>query len=352
MSISVQIQKRLGQFFLDVNFESQGVPMAILGSSGCGKSMTLKCIAGIETPDHGRIILNGRTLFDSQKQINLRPQERKVGYLFQHYALFSNMTVYQNIECALLHVEKKKRPEHIDMLMARFEIQDLKAQYPSQLSGGQQQRTALARIWAYQPEILLLDEPFSALDAFLREGLQVSMMDWIKEYDGDVVMVTHSRDEAYNLCEQLLVLDEGKALKMGGTKALFHDPEILQIAKLTGCKNFSRAKQVGDQEIEALDWGVRFLVAHSVPKALTYIGIRAHDFHPCEEGEAMVNAIPIHVIKRMESPFEWNVLFRHADSDAPRDHSIWWKYSKETEKYDYATVKGLTVAPERILLLR
>ena len=351
MSISVQIQKRFSDFVLDVEFESNGEPMAILGSSGCGKSMTLKCIAGIETPDKGRIVWNGRTLFDSQKRINIHPQERNVGYLFQHYALFPNMTVYQNIACALSKTEKKKRPDKIRMLMERFGIQDLHRHYPSQLSGGQQQRVALARIWAYQPEILLLDEPFSALDSFLREGLQVAMMDWMQEYNGDILMVTHSRDEAYNLCTQLLVLDDGKALRMGQTKQLFHDPKILHVARLTGCKNISKAIQTGSQEIEAVDWGMCFSVSRPIPDHLTHIGIRAHDFYPCECREnAYINAMPIQIIKRMESPFEWNVLFRYANAKTPQNHAIWWKYSKESAVHAAAT--SLAVAPENILLLQ
>lgn len=137
--------------------------------------MTLKSIAGIVTPDEGRILLNGRTLFDSEKKINLKPRDRKVGYLFQDYALFPNMTVRQNISCGVRGKEKEKLAEE---QIHNFRLEGLEEQYPHQLSGGQKQRTALARMMANEPEALLLDEPFSALDYYLKEQLQVQMLDF------------------------------------------------------------------------------------------------------------------------------------------------------------------------------
>ena len=161
MSLKVNIKKRLGNFNLDVAFETERGVFAILGASGCGKSMTLKCIAGIETPDEGRIELNGRVLYDSAKKINLTPQKRRVGYMFQDYALFPNLTVEQNIKAGMgKHPEEEKVRSYIN----RFRLEGLEKHYPAQLSGGQKQRISIARVFLKNPPILLLDEATSALD--------------------------------------------------------------------------------------------------------------------------------------------------------------------------------------------
>ena len=171
MSLQAAIKKRFSGFSLDVSLNTDGGVMGILGASGSGKSMTLKCIAGIETPDEGRIVLNGRVLFDSEKHINLPPQKRKVGYLFQNYALFPNMTVETNI-AAGLSGSKEEKQEAVARMIRLFKLEGLEKRYPSQLSGGQQQRVALARILVYEPDVIMLDEPFSALDYYLKEQLQ------------------------------------------------------------------------------------------------------------------------------------------------------------------------------------
>ena len=146
MSLYVDIEKRLGGFHLRVRFQTENEATALLGASGCGKSMTLKCIAGIVTPDRGRIVLNDRILFDSDKKINLPPQQRKLGYLFQNYALFPNMTVEKNILCGIRSRDKREKAAVLEDALRRFRLEGLEKRYPAQLSGGQQQRVALARI--------------------------------------------------------------------------------------------------------------------------------------------------------------------------------------------------------------
>ena len=236
MSLVVDIRKSLGDFRLDVSFTAEDGVMGILGPSGCGKSMTLRCIAGVEKPDEGRIELDGVTLFDSARGINLRPQRRRVGYLFQNYALFPNMTVRQNILCGLKH-ERELMSEYIELM----QLGGLEGHYPSQLSGGQQQRVALARILVNRPRLLMLDEPFSALDSHLREKLLVEMKSILRRYGGVSLAVTHSRDEAYDLCSSIALMDSGRIHVHRPTKALFADPGTLIGAAMTGCKNFSRA---------------------------------------------------------------------------------------------------------------
>ncbi len=345
MSLSVAIRKRLKGFTLDVAFESGGRPLGMLGASGSGKSMTLRCIAGIETPDEGRITCNGRVLFDSAKRVNLAPQKRKIGYLFQNYALFPNMTIAQNIACAIVG-EASAKQKAIDGLIERFSLTGLEARYPSQLSGGQQQRVALARIWAYQPEALLLDEPFSALDAHLKEALQIEMKDLLDGYQGDVVMVTHSRDEVFRLCPALLTIDEGRVASFGETRGLFAQPGKLVTARLTGCKNLSRAMPISHDLVRALDWDVDLSVVPPVPEGMTHVGIRAHDFTPCDRDA--VNAIPVRALEWIESPFERDLIFRN---DRGRDDAdtIWWKAARGENPE--SAPPHLGVSPDKVLLL-
>ena len=188
--LDVEIQKQLKRFRLDVKLQAGGGCLGILGPSGCGKSMTLKSIAGIVTPDEGLISIQKgteqRILFDKSQKVNIKPQKRRIGYLFQNYALFPNMTVQENIAAGLDGDVKNPK---VGEMIGRFGLSGLEKQYPGQLSGGQQQRTALARILAYEPDALLLDEPFSAMDAYLKERLRLELKKTLSEYEGVSVMV-------------------------------------------------------------------------------------------------------------------------------------------------------------------
>ncbi|WP_280990969.1 sulfate/molybdate ABC transporter ATP-binding protein [Leadbettera azotonutricia] len=332
-----------------MEFETSGGAgecLGILGVSGSGKSMTLKCIAGIETPDEGHIEVNGRLLFDSTKKINLKPQARKAGYLFQNYALFPRMTVMENITAGLL-LPKNEARSRADLLLGRFELEGLENRYPEQLSGGQQQRVALARMLIREPEAVLLDEPFSALDTNLREQMQISFPDFLRSCK-DVIMVTHSRDEVYRLCSETLILDKGSCIKMGKTRDLFLNPGLVQAARLTGCKNISPIRRIGEDEIIALDWGLTLRTAVPVSDRITQVGIRAHDLLPAKS-ESAVNQIALKVIQISEEPFENVILFTNAEtSSAETQKTIWWKYSK----YSGLTIpEKLFIPPENLLLL-
>ena len=210
MALSVHIRKRLRAFCLQADFEAEEGTLALLGPSGCGKSMTLKCIAGIEQPDEGFISLSGRVLFDSSKKISLPPQKRRVGYMFQNYALFPNMTVRKNV---LAGMGKKPDSALADPFLERFRIADLADSYPHELSEGQKQRTAMARIVAQSPDVILLDEPFSALDTVLKWELEREMRQVLTQMKKPAVFVTHNIDEVYQMSREVCSMKDGKTLE-------------------------------------------------------------------------------------------------------------------------------------------
>jgi len=207
MNLRANFTKKSGSFTLKVNMDTGSNKLGFFGASGSGKSMTLKCIAGIETPDEGLISLGGRVLFDSANKINLKPQQRKIGYLFQSYALFPNMTVKENIIAGIR--DKKTRYIIFEKSIESFALHGLEKKYPSQLSGGQQQRVALARVIASQPDLLLLDEPMSALDEELRMNTEKVIKKVMDESKG-TIFVSHSRKEVFRLCDEIAFVKSGK----------------------------------------------------------------------------------------------------------------------------------------------
>lgn len=339
--LKVNIHKKLKEFDLDVEFDLKEGCLGILGPSGCGKSMTLKSVAGIETPDEGVVSLtidDETVYFDSDKKINLKPQKRNVGYLFQNYALFPNMTVEENVACGLL--SKGYDEKTVSDMIKRFHLDGLEKRYPRQLSGGQQQRVALARILAYSPDVILLDEPFSAMDTFLKEQLRIELANLLDGFDGLSILVTHDRDEAFQFCDELVILDEGKIIAKGRTHEIFENPKKVQVARLTGCKNISEIEVIDDHHLKSLDWGVVFEVSKKIPSNITHIGIRAHDFAAAEKDD--VNVFDTEGSTKIEKPFEWEISL---------SNGLWWKYDKRIHDHEFEIPKYLNVDPESIILL-
>ncbi len=321
MSLYVDIKKDLGSFVLEVQFEAEGGVTGILGASGCGKSMTLRCIAGILKPDEGRIELDGTVFFDSEKKINLRPQERRVGLLFQNYALFPNMTVWQNLKAALLPYQKDKKQVEalISSVIEKFALTDLEKHRPSQLSGGQQQRVALARIFLSEPRILLLDEPFSALDDFLKWKLELELTALLEEFQGNTLFVSHSREEVYRICDRVCVMEQGRSSPVITVKKLFEAPVSRAAAILSGCKNYSRAQSAGENQIYAKDWGATLEYGRRVPGDMNYIGVRSHYIYPVPSSERAEreNSIFCEITRVVEDVFSIVVLLRpKGDTDS------------------------------------
>ena len=348
MSLEVNVTKRFDGFTLHAAFTAGDTATALLGASGCGKSMTLRCIAGIVKPDKGRIVLDGRVLFDSEQHIDLPPQQRGAGLLFQNYALFPNMTVEQNILCGLkAEKDKATRKARCAEMLQAMRLESLAKRYPAQLSGGQQQRTALARILVGKPRILMLDEPFSALDSYLREEVEGEVGSLLANFAGTALLVTHNRDEAYRLCKEMIVLNEGQVLRAGRTKEVFADPQSVAAARLTGCKNILPCTRVGEHTVHLAGWEQLLTVALPVPEGCHAVGIRAHDFTPCAADAP--NAIPVKAVSTSENPFDWNLICTSPEGAA----QLWWKVGKTSlsaaapEPPQY-----LCAAPESIMPLK
>ena len=340
-SLKVNIKKKLKEFDLDVEFELKQKHLGILGPSGCGKSMTLKSIAGIVNPDEGIVSLTSdveTVYYDSARKINLKPQKRNVGYLFQNYALFPNMTVEENVAIGL---SKDNDEKSVNEFIKRFRLEGLEKRYPRQLSGGQQQRVALARILAYSPDVILLDEPFSAMDTFLKEQLRLELVNSLKDFDGFTILVTHDRDEAFQFCDELIILDEGKIIAKGNTHEIFENPGKVQVARLTGCKNISEIEIIDEYHVKSLDWNVIFEVSEKLTSDITHIGIRAHDFTPAEKSD--VNVIDTLNSTKIEMPFEWEVTLANG---------LWWKHDKEIHDHEFEIPDYLKVDPRNIILLK
>jgi molybdate transport system permease protein len=350
----IDIEKKLANFHLQVAFNTDSEPLGLLGASGAGKSMILRCIAGIETPTQGKIVLNNKVLFDSKRGIDVPIRNRRIGFLFQNYALFPHLNVAENIAFGLpkefshgnlkLEVEKQ---------LIAMELQGLGDHYPHQLSGGQQQRVALARALASQPEGLLLDEPFSALDTHLRSQLEEQMTETLTDYSGVTLFVTHNMEEAYRLCPNLLVLENGKEAHYGSRYEIFQQPATMNVAKITGCKNFSRAVCISSQQLEAIDWNCTLQVVESIPNKLSHIGIRAHQIlftnDPYQE-----NTFPCWLARTSETPHRITLFLKlHSPAQNIHDHHL----QAEVYKEKWVTIKDLPfpwyvhLEPLRLMLM-
>ena|GEM_PF-545723 len=357
MGLTVAIEKSYPGFTLETAFDVEDEIFAVLGESGCGKSLTLKCIAGIEKPDRGRIVLNDRVLYDSEAGINLPPQQRRVGYLFQQYALFPNMTVAENIGVA---VPKDKREAVVARFIRDFSLDGMESQAPATLSGGQKQQVALARMLAADPELILLDEPLSALDSNLRMELQLQILDVFDRYRKPILFVSHSRDEVYALSHRLGIIHGGHMDCVGAKEEVFANPETQAGARVTGCKNIAgievvaaeqaasaSAEMPGISEIPAgsekpdeaeasrtsvvsaapdppavsfwcEDWQLSFKGRAEEMEGIAAIGIRAHEIGVALDREDLA-AFPIVVRGRLERslpmPFETFRFIRVVDDE-------------------------------------
>ena len=366
MALYVDIRKKLGDFELRVSFETKEGVTGILGASGSGKSMTLRCIAGVVRPDEGRIELDGTVLFDSKKGIHQKPQFRQTGLLFQNYALFPNMTVRQNLKAGVRAREKdpKKAEQKINEMMERFCLEGLGDYRPCQLSGGHQQRTALARILLSRPRVLLLDEPFSALDGYLKWNLELELAGVLREYKGSTLFVSHSRDEIYRMCDRVCVMDQGTSSPVIPVRQLFDAPVSKAAALLSGCKNYSRAHPAGKGKVYAEDWNVTLEYEGEAPEGFCCLGVRSHYFRfvPAGEAKDQKNTFCCRILQVIEDVFSMIVMLcptaaEETVSKGARGIQIRAELTKEQwERFrsqeDLSEGVWIHVNPEDVMLLK
>lgn len=314
MSLDVRIKKSFGDYTLDVAFAGGDETLGFLGASGCGKSLTLRCIAGIETPDAGRIVVNGKVFFDSEQKINLTPQQRKTALLFQNYMLFPNLTVADNIGAGIgREVPRAERERIVSEELERFGLRGFGQRYPAQLSGGQQQRVALARMLAARPGILMLDEPFSALDSHLKGVLEQNLVSLFDAFEGTILYVSHDIDESLRFCDRIAVVDAGRIVEMDRGRELVNRPQSVAGLKLSGCKNAPAAEYAGPHMVHVPPWGIDVHTAREVPQDVKCLGLRAFYVERAEgPGE---NCYRVRVDRVSDARFERMALLGFLDRD-------------------------------------
>ncbi len=357
MSLEVAIEKQVSGFRLDIEFTANSTPLGLLGASGSGKTMTLRAVAGLDSPDCGRIVLHGRVLFDSAHGINVPARERRIGLLFQNYALFPHLTVAQNIAFGLRRVPEPERALRVEKQLAAVHLDHLARRYPASLSGGEQQRVALARALAVEPAALLLDEPFSALDTHLRSAVERQLRETLETYRGSTLFVSHNLEEAYRVCGELVVLAGGRVAARGPKEEIFRQPPTLEVARLTGCKNFSRARRSVDGFVEALDWGCALRVTQEFAKPPARVAIRAHHIRVRASGtpaQRRDNIFQCWLAAMTETPFRVTLDLRVGGPPAsPADFHV----QAEVFKQEWESFRNLPqpwqveLAPDRIFLL-
>jgi molybdate transport system ATP-binding protein len=365
MSLDIDITKDLPSFHLHVAFTVGDETFGLLGASGCGKSLTLRSIAGIETPDSGHIIVNGQVFFDSESGVNLTPQQRKTALLFQNYMLFPNLTVEQNVASGIdRSIATTERAHIVQEELKRFDVVSLAQRYPAQLSGGQQQRVALARMLAAKPGILMLDEPFSALDAHLKGMLEQDLLNLFDTFSGTIIYVSHDIDEALHFCDRIAVMDDGGILEIDEGQTLVHHPRSLAGIKLSGCKNVAEASYVDDHHVYCPQWGVKLATEDTVPKDVRAIGVRA--FYLRSVDVPGTNVFRMHVDRVSDARFERTILLSfmdvqphkedvlHNDTSHYLQHRLYWRIGHLKEHMSDLPEKGdeiLIEIPARRLYL-
>ena len=358
MSLEVSIEKQLPDFRLAVEFATGDVPLGLLGPSGSGKTITLRTVAGLETPDRGRIVLHGRVLFDSARGINVPARARRVGLLFQQYALFPHLTVAENVAFGLRELPARERADRAKRHLAAAHVENLGDRFPGSLSGGEQQRVALARALAVEPAALLLDEPFSALDTHLRGALERQLRESLGSYRGATLFVSHNLEEVYRVCDDLVVLARGTVAARGPKEEIFQRPPTLEVARLTGCKNFSRARIVADGHVEALDWGCAVRARQGFAGPPAHVAIRAHHLRVYGTLERQApggeNVFPCWLAAMAETPFRVTLDLRVGGPPVgPADYHLQAEiFKREWEIFrDLPQPWQVELSPDRLILL-
>lgn len=255
-ALSAQVRKeRRGSatpFVLDVSFEIPPGITILFGPSGAGKSTLLDCLAGLEQPDAGRIVLGRDVLFDSSGHTNLPPQKRRIAYVFQSLALFPHMSVEDNVTYGLTHLQQQDRRARALEVLAAFRVENLKTRKPEEISGGEKQRVALARSLVTLPRLLLLDEPLTGLDAELKTAIVDDLRAWNAAQRIPILYVTHSRDEVDALGERVIAMDHGRVVSAGTPREVLDAPRRKRLAQAAGFENLLRGTVTDVREADGL----------------------------------------------------------------------------------------------------
>ena len=297
--LQVSLKRNYGSFQIDCDFKTQADVTGILGASASGKSQTLKMIAGVVKPHGGEIILKDRILYSSERGINLSPQDRRVGLMFQDFALFPNMTVAENLKVG----QRMADSPELEKIMDILDLGKIAGLKPRALSGGQKQRLALGRIILNEPEIILLDEPFSSLDDYLKWKIELEIFDYLKDLDIPIVFVSHNRGEVFRNCEKIVVMKDGKSEEIQKSDEIFYNPQTMAAALISGCKNFSPIKRLGEKRVLAKAWGLEFTTDEPVSDKVDTLGIRSHFFKVIDD-DSGVNTYDYKIDKKIEDLFE------------------------------------------------
>jgi molybdate transport system ATP-binding protein len=337
--LSLSVQKRLPGFTLDIGWEAGEEVVALFGPSGAGKTLTLQCLAGLARPDRGRIVVNGTVVYDSERGLDMPPQRRRVGYVFQGYALFPHLSVADNVAYGLHDRPRGERRRRADDVMGRLGIAELAARRPRELSGGQQQRVALGRALAVDPELLLLDEPLSALDAPLRRQLRLELMGIVREWGKATVLVTHDLAEAFQLADRVVVYEAGRVVQQSPKTELLSAPASERVARLMGVRNILHGavlKATPDriqfrwrgQTLEAVNSPTRtYLPEPGASLAFfirpEYVRLIRKDRAPADAAHHM-NLMTGRVVAEADFGTTWTLCFRLDEPGAPAqgDHDL------------------------------
>ena len=324
MSLSFDIKKSFSTFYLEIALDAGSETIGLLGGSGSGKSLTMRCIAGLETPDEGRIVVNDKVFFDSAAGINLSAQERKTAMLFQNYMLFPNLTVAENIAAGLdSKTPKAEAKVAVGKQLELFGLKGFGKRYPIRLSGGQQQRVALARMLAAKPGILMLDEPLSALDSYLKDALELELLDLFESFQGTILYVSHDIDEAFRFCDRIAVVEHGRLAEISTPENILQHPSSYATLKVSGVKNISTARYLDDHTVEACAWGLKLKTTQEVPHDVAYLGIRAtYIRQACADDTD--NVFELEVRRVSDSRFERFVTLASPGSSG----SMFWRFNK------------------------
>ena len=352
-ALEMQVEKSLENFTLQVSLCAGMGAVGLLGASGAGKSMTLRMIAGVAAPDGGRIILNGRVLYDSATKRNIPSAKRRIGVVFQDYALFPHKTVAENVGFGLSALPEQVRRARVDRQLNLMHIAELANLYPREISGGERQRVAIARCMAIEPDALLLDEPFAALDPYLRRQMEEQLRETLTNYNGVVIFVTHDMEEAFRFCTDLLVLDNGRVIASGPKHELFERPRTVVAARLTGCKNIASARRVAADRIVVDAWNCQLKSAAPVSSELTHVGFRSHQIK-FQQAAEVENTFSCWLVTSSEAPHEMTLYLRlhaaplageppHLQADVPKE--LWRQLNTQPQPW------RITLDPARLLLL-